>query len=135
MYGSYIDHVANKHIFFSRYIYCGKIDLTKLEGPELLKLLISVDVLNLQSLISQIEEYLIKNKFEFLQKNPTEILELIYQHESFTKLWNFCLEKIRETPKSLFDSDKFISIKAPLLELLLKQVNLYLEQTVIWDNL
>jgi len=109
--------------------------LTKLEGPELLNLLISVDVLSLQSLISQIEEYLIKNQFEFLQKNPTEILELIHQHESFTKLWNFYLEKIREDPKSLFDSDKFISIKASLLELLLQQEDLHLEEIVIWDNL
>ncbi|RIA94184.1 hypothetical protein C1645_818473 [Glomus cerebriforme] len=33
-------------------------------------------------------------QYEHLQKNPTEILEAIYQHETYTELWKFCLEKI-----------------------------------------
>src|SRR6266542_4085436 len=107
----------------------------KLEGPELLKLSIAADKLSLQSLIPRIEEYLIKNQHEFLQKNPMGILEIIYQHESFTKLWNFHLEQICENPKMLFNSDEFISIKAPLLELLLKRDDLSLEEIEIWDNL
>jgi len=109
--------------------------LTKLKGPELLKLSIAADKLSLQSLISRIEEYLIKNQHEFLQKNPMGILEIIYQHESFTKLWNFYLEQICENPEMLFNSDKLISIKAPLLELLLKRDDLSLKEIEIWDNL
>ncbi|POG76879.1 BTB/POZ protein, partial [Rhizophagus irregularis DAOM 181602=DAOM 197198] len=42
-----------------RFIYCGKIDLTRLQGPEVLKLLIVVDELNIQSLISCIQNHLI----------------------------------------------------------------------------
>src|SRR6266511_936452 len=75
-----------------RYIYCGKIDLTKLKGPDILKLLLVVDELNIQTLITCIQEHLIKNKYEFLQQNPIGILETVYQHEKFTGLWNFCLE-------------------------------------------
>src|SRR6266498_2815573 len=39
-----------------RYIYCGKIDLTKLQGPDILKLLSIVDELNVQPLIPCIQE-------------------------------------------------------------------------------
>ncbi|CAB4387779.1 unnamed protein product [Rhizophagus irregularis] len=63
-----------------RYIYCGKIDLIKLQDPEVLKLLIVVDKLNIQSLISCIQKYLIKNKDKLLQQNPIEILETVYQY-------------------------------------------------------
>ncbi|PKK73523.1 hypothetical protein RhiirC2_775944, partial [Rhizophagus irregularis] len=43
--------------------------------PEVLKLLIAVDELNIQQLITYIQEYLIKHQTEFLHQNPTGILE------------------------------------------------------------
>src|ERR1044071_1529729 len=72
-------------------------------GPDVLKLLIAVDELNIQQLISHIQEFLINHKTEFLHQNPTGILEAVYQHETFTELWNFCLEKVCEEPKILFN--------------------------------
>src|SRR5204863_98218 len=65
----------------------------------------------------------------------TGILETVYQHETFTDLWDFCLEKICKDPKILFNSDKFINLKAPLLELLLKRDDLYLNEIEIWESL
>ncbi|RGB33200.1 hypothetical protein C1646_761978 [Rhizophagus diaphanus] len=118
-----------------RFIYCGKIDFIKLQCPEILKLLAIVDELGIQSLISCIQEYLIKHHDEFLQQNPIEILETVYQHESFEQLWNHCLEKICEDPRILFNSEKFINLKSSLLELLLKRDDLYLEEIIIWDGL
>ena len=61
-----------------------------------------------------------------------EIIEATYQNESFKNLQNFCLEEICKEPKILFNSDKFISLKAPILELLLKQDDMRLEEIVIW---
>ncbi|GBC07375.1 hypothetical protein RclHR1_07410011 [Rhizophagus clarus] len=118
-----------------RFIYCGKVDLTKLQGPEILKLLVAVDELKIQTLIVCIQEHLIKNHVEFLQKNPVEILETVYQRETFTELWNYYLEKICDKPDVLFKSDKFINLKAPLLELLLKRDDLSLYEIDIWDSL
>src|SRR5947208_6921678 len=118
-----------------RFIYCGNIELKNLQGPDVLKLLIAVDELNIQQLISCIQEFLIEHKAEFLRQNPTDILETVYQHETFTDLWNFCLEKVCEEPKILFDSDKFIDLKAPLLELLLKKDDLNMDEIEIWENL
>src|ERR1044071_9185590 len=118
-----------------RFIYCGSIDLKNLQGPDVLKLLIAVDELNIQPLISHIQEYLIEHQAEFLHQNPTGILETVYQHETFTDLWNFCLEVICEEPKMLFNSDQFINLKAPLLELLLKRDDLNVDEIEIWESL
>src|ERR1051325_1788715 len=130
----------SKNFFFNsilhiRFIYCGNIELKNLQGSDVLKLLIAVDELNIQQLISYIQEFLIENKAEFLQQNPTGILETVYQHETFTDLCNFCLEKICEEPKVLFNSDKFINLKAPLLELLLKRDDLDMDEIEIWESL
>src|SRR6266536_1112300 len=118
-----------------RFIYCGNIELKNLQGPDVLKLLIAVDELNIHSLISYIQEFLIEHQTKFLHQNPTEILETVYQHETFMDLWNFCLEKVCEEPKIIFDSDKFLNLKAPLLELLLKRDDLNANEIEIWENL
>jgi hypothetical protein len=95
----------------------------------------AVDELNIQSLIPHIEEYLINHQYEFLQQDPTGIIEIIYQNEFFKNLLNFCLDKICKEPKILFNSEKFTSLKAPVLELLLKRDDLCLKEIEIWDNL
>jgi hypothetical protein len=109
--------------------------LKNLQGPDVLELLIAVDEFNIQQLISYIQEYLIEHQIEFLHQNPIGILETVYQHEAFTDLWNICLEKICEEPKILFNSDKFINLKAPLLELLLKRDDLNMDEIEVWESL
>jgi hypothetical protein len=109
--------------------------LKNLQGPDVLELLIAVDELNIQPLISHIQEYLIEHQTEFLCQDPTGILEIAYQHEAFKDLWNFCLEKICEEPKILFNSDKFTDLKAPLLEALLKRDDLNMYEIEIWESL
>ena len=78
--------------------------MTQLKGPELLDLLTAVDELNIQTLISCIQEYLVNHKYEFLQQNPIEILETVYQvnqHDTFKDLWDFFLETICDRPEIL----------------------------------
>src|SRR4051794_11033943 len=100
----------------------------------MLKLLIAVDELGIQMLIPCIQKSLIKHQHEYLRENSVEILKTVYQHESFTDLWNFYLEKICEEPEILFNSDKFINLNAPLLELLLKRDDLILDEIFIWNS-
>ncbi|GBC02012.1 hypothetical protein RclHR1_04410005 [Rhizophagus clarus] len=118
-----------------RFIYCGKVDLTKLQGQELLKLLIAVDELDIQPLISCIQEYFTENISNFLYQNPIEILEIFYQHQQFTDLWNLCLDKICEEPEKLINSNKFIDLEAPILEILLKRDDFALDEIIIWESL
>jgi hypothetical protein len=109
--------------------------LEKLQESDILRLLIIVDELNIPTLINHIQEYLIKHQDEFLQKNPVGVLGTVYQKEKFTDILNLSLKKICEEPEILFSSYKFISLKPPLLELLLKRDDLTLDEIVIWDNL
>jgi hypothetical protein len=109
--------------------------LEKLQGPEVLNLLIAVDELNIQTLIQYIQEYLINYQYEFLHQDCVEILETIYQYVTFSTLWNYCLDIICEKPSVLFESDKFNNFKEPLLELLLKRNDFISDEIVIWDNL
>jgi hypothetical protein len=95
----------------------------------------AIDELDFYTLIPCVQEYLIKHQDSFLQENPIEILETVYQHESFTSLWNYCFEKICENPKILFDSNNFTSIKAPLLKLFLGLDYLDLDEIFIWNSL
>ncbi|GBC03093.1 hypothetical protein RclHR1_00050001 [Rhizophagus clarus] len=118
-----------------RFIYCGKIDLEKLQGSDILNLLTAVNELKIQRLLICIQEYLIKHQHEFLQQNPLKILETSYQNKAFTNLLNYCLENICTKPDNLFKSGKFVNLKAPLLELLLKRDDLSLEEIDIWNNL
>ncbi|GBB91868.1 hypothetical protein RclHR1_01930010 [Rhizophagus clarus] len=121
-----------------RFIYCGKIELKNLPGLDVLHLLMAADELNIQPLISYIQEFLIENGTEILLENPINILEIIYpfyQFEIFKDLWNNYLEIICEDPKVLFDSDKFINLEASLLELLLKRDDFYIKEIEIWENL
>ncbi|RIA83342.1 hypothetical protein C1645_743125 [Glomus cerebriforme] len=125
------------HLFniILRFIYCGNIELKNLQNLDVLNLLIAVDELNIQQLVTHIQEFLINNKTEFLHQNSTSILETIYQHEIFIDLWNFYLEKICEEPKVLFYSDNFLNLKASLLELLLKRDDLNMDEIEIWECL
>ncbi len=112
--------------------------MTKLQGPELLNLLMAVDELSIQTLIPCIQEYLIGQKYEYLQQNAIEILETvynIYQHDTFKGLLDVFLGIICEKPETLFNPDKLIRLKAPLLELLLKRDDLLLDEIEIWNNL
>jgi hypothetical protein len=109
--------------------------LKNLQIPNVLKLLIAVDELNINPLISHIQEFLIEHQIEFLNQGQIEVLNTIHQYESFTDLCNFYLEKICEKPKILFGSDKFINVKASFLELLLKRDDLNMDEIEVWENL
>ncbi|EXX64020.1 hypothetical protein GLOIN_2v1885334 [Rhizophagus irregularis DAOM 181602=DAOM 197198] len=113
-----------------RFIYCGKVDITNFKGPELLKLLIAVDELNIQTLVTCVQKHLINDK-KLLQENFMEILQIVYHNELFMELFNYCLEEI----DTIFNSDKIFNLEAPLLEFLLKQDNLNLDEIEIWDGL
>ncbi|CAB4387540.1 unnamed protein product [Rhizophagus irregularis] len=96
-------------------IYAGdneNVYLLKLQGLDIIKLSPAVDEFKIQRLIIYIREYLIKHQHEFLQNNSVEILETVYQRETFTDLWNYYIEKICDKPDVLFKSDKFINLNA-----------------------
>src|SRR5205823_14490392 len=117
-------------------MYCGSVDLTKLQSCEILNLLLPSNELELQPLITYIQEILIKNHCDFIIKDVIEIIELTYQKKSLDKLWDFCLQQICNNPDHLFKSTKFLSFNPSILEIILKRDDFYINNEItIWENL
>ncbi|PKK68165.1 hypothetical protein RhiirC2_782621 [Rhizophagus irregularis] len=95
-----------------RFIYCGKVAITNFKGPELLKLLIAVNGINIQTLVTCVQKHLINDK-KFLQENFMEILQIVYHNELFMELLKY----------------------SPLLEFLLNRDDLNLNEIEIWNGL
>ncbi|GET65593.1 hypothetical protein GLOIN_2v1882102 [Rhizophagus irregularis DAOM 181602=DAOM 197198] len=93
---------AFSNILRIRSQYFRTVYLLKLQGLDILKLLSAVDEFKIQRLIICIQEYLTKHQHECLQNNPVEILETVYQRETFTDLWNYYVEKICDKPDWCF---------------------------------
>ncbi|GBC03096.1 hypothetical protein RclHR1_00050004 [Rhizophagus clarus] len=120
---------------FLRFIYCGKVDLTKLSEPDIMDLLIIVSEFQIQILIRFIQEYLIKNHGEFIRQNRVRILDYFNQDESIIDLWNYCFDSICDEAEVFFKSDKLFDVKEDLLELLLNRNDLSTNEIIIWENL
>ncbi|GBC06586.1 hypothetical protein RclHR1_06940003 [Rhizophagus clarus] len=118
-----------------KYIYTGKIDIANKTGNDLLNFIFATDELMLNKLTKQIEEFIIKNRQQYLQNDPVEILQIIHYCKSLAGLKEFCLDEICFKPNILFNSDKFTILSATLLEIILKRDDLNLEEIKIWEYL
>ena len=63
-------------------MYCGSVNLTKLQSYEILNLLLPSDEFELQPLVTHIQETLINNHYDFIIKNIFDIIELTYQKKT-----------------------------------------------------
>jgi hypothetical protein len=100
----------------------------------ILQSLVAADELGLDKLIEHIQEYLVKNE-EYLHKDPVGTLQIIYQHEPFASLKDYCLEIISEEPKILFSSQKFSSLEKPIITMVLQRDDLNMEEIDIWESI
>ena len=116
-------------------MYCGNVDLIKLQSHEILNLLLPSVELELQPLVTYIQETLIEDHCIFIIENIFEIVELTYQKNSFDKLWDFCLQQICYNPDHLFKSTKFLTFNPSILEMILKRDDFCVNEITIWENL
>src|SRR6266496_4781210 len=108
-------------------MYCGSVDLTKLQSRELLNLLLPSDEFELQPLITYIQETLIKNHEDFIINNICEIVELTYQKRFINKLWDFCIQEICCDPDNLFEST---TLNPSILEIILKRDDFNIDKEI-----
>ncbi|EXX77212.1 BTB/POZ domain-containing protein [Rhizophagus irregularis DAOM 181602=DAOM 197198] len=118
-----------------KYLYTGHININNKTGTELLDIMIVSDELKLKQLTKITEDFIVENYQQFLQNDPVGILQIVYYNKSLVNLQEFCLETICSDPKILFNSDKFINLPAPLLEVILKRDDLNLAEIEVWENL
>ncbi|GBC21691.2 BTB/POZ domain-containing protein [Rhizophagus irregularis DAOM 181602=DAOM 197198] len=118
-----------------KYLYTDQMNIANKTGTELLDLMIISDKLMLKKLVKLIEEYIIEHQQRFLQNDPVRILRIISYCKALVNLQELCLNKICSEPGILFNSDKFIQLSAPLLEIILQRDDLNLNEIEIWENL
>jgi len=99
----------------------------------ILKCLIAADELGLDKLIERVQEYLIQEDFTY--QDPVTTLKIIYQHETFKSLRDYCLDIISEEPKILFSSQKFPLMEKEVITMVLQRDDLNMEEIDIWDSL
>ena len=115
-------------------MYTGIIDYNRHDINVILQCLVAADELGLDKLVGHIQEYLTENE-EILRKDPVTTLEITYQHESFKRLKDHCLEIISEDPGILFSSQKFPLLEKPIITMILQRDDLNMDEIDIWDSL
>ncbi|GBC02016.1 hypothetical protein RclHR1_04410009 [Rhizophagus clarus] len=117
-----------------KFIYCGSIKLTDLQGPEILKIIMGAEEFTVRPLINYVKKFLNENKLQLLVSQPIEIFKIIHKNSLFTKLWDEYLEIICEKPEIIFSSKKFSSIDESLLKDLLKCKAYKMDESKIWES-
>jgi hypothetical protein len=105
------------------------------DGSTILDLLIASDELLINELLVHIQDHLINVKTEWLKKNFSTVLHVVFERETCKDLQNYCMDKICWDPKIIFDSKEFLNFEDYILVALLKQENLQIEEIELWDYL
>jgi len=128
-------YTSNYFVVYSRYIYTGAIDLDGQDGPSILKILVAAEELDLNRLVNYIQNFLIEEKTQWLQEDPVQILDLVFQHPACKSLRDYCLQAICQRPELIFNSENFLSIDEPMLILLLTRDDLAMDEIDVYEHL
>ncbi|GBB98681.1 hypothetical protein RclHR1_00330008 [Rhizophagus clarus] len=115
-----------------RYIYTGEVNLTNTSDINILELLVASDELLLEELLEHVQDYLIENQTNWIQKNFIFVLHAVIKLASCKKLQDYCFESICADPQPFFTSNL---LHKDILYGLLKRNDLQIEEIVVWDSL
>jgi len=118
----------------SRYIYCGSVNLADYGIPTILDFLVAADELVLEELIDYLQTYLIEQHSDNLKENFASLHQIVFEHDSFTKLHDFCAKFTVAQPEAIFKSKDFHSLKESLLLSILKRDDLAMEEVEIFEH-
>ncbi|GBB83805.1 hypothetical protein RclHR1_10470010 [Rhizophagus clarus] len=114
-----------------KYINSGELVLTNHTGKQLFDLLIASDELLLEELFTYVQDYLIKEKVDWIRKN----FDLIFKLINCKKLQCYCFEIICESSHPFLISKTFSLIDVNILSDILKRDDLQVKEINLWDYL
>ncbi|CAG8634367.1 7272_t:CDS:2 [Cetraspora pellucida] len=118
-----------------KFLYCGVVDLKVIEGVTVLELLVATDELGIQKFMDHLQEFLIKNCYDFLQQDSVKMLHIVTRHEAFGELRKVSFDTICKNPDLLFSSNKFFSLEEDVLKLVLKCDDLDMNESIVWERI
>src|SRR2546421_13120732 len=118
----------------SRYIYSGSVNLADYEVSTILDFLVAADELVLETLIDYLQTYLIEKHSSDLQENFASLHQIVFEHDTFKKLHDFCATFAASQPEDIFKSNDFHSLKETLLLSILKRDDLAMDEVEIFEH-
>src|SRR6185369_15421821 len=88
----------------------------------------------LEALIDYLQTYLIEQHSDELKENFASLYQIISEHDSFTKLHDFCATFAAGQPEAIFKSNDFHSLKESLLLSILKRDDLAMDEVEIFQH-
>ncbi|RHZ74168.1 hypothetical protein Glove_227g146 [Diversispora epigaea] len=117
-----------------KYIYTGVVNVNPNDSEvNVLHLLVAADELMLVNYVYKIQDYLLENEIDWLQKNIIHILNITFRQDSCSKIREYCLHETCVEPNLVFGSKDFNSLDEEVFIHLLKRGDLWLEEIEIWD--
>ncbi|RIB27283.1 BTB/POZ protein [Gigaspora rosea] len=117
-----------------KYIYGGIVSLENFEISTIFDLLIVANEFNLTELTKLLQSHLIDNHASWLRLNFYRIYQISFLNENFEYLQKFCNNILVKHPRIIFNSDDFINLHENALIELLKNDDLQMEESEIWDK-
>ncbi|EXX56543.1 hypothetical protein RirG_215220 [Rhizophagus irregularis DAOM 197198w] len=115
------------------YIYGGIIPLNEQEPSEILKILSAADALHLKELADDLQEYLIEDKCEWMERHFELTHRTSFQSNSLSRLQKFCTDLMAKSPKKVFKSFDFTSLPEKSLVQLIRRDDLQMKEVEIWE--
>ncbi|RIB16822.1 hypothetical protein C2G38_2188905 [Gigaspora rosea] len=130
-----LPHISDK-IFniILKYIYGGTISLESIDASGILDLLIAFNEFNISESVEYLQSCLIDDNASWLRLNFSHVYQISFLNENFKTLQQFCNKIVEKHPNLIFDSDDFTTLQENALISLLKNDDLQLEESKIWDK-
>src|SRR6185369_2776851 len=122
-------------LLFKRYFYNGTVKIDNLSPNEILELLEACDELNIIELIEDLQNYLIIEKKEWINRNLVYIYKISSHHQLFNLLHSYCNKLISENPTLFLKSNDLTTIEKSMFMTMLERDDLELKEIDIWDCL
>ncbi|RIB27896.1 hypothetical protein C2G38_1662930 [Gigaspora rosea] len=85
-------------------------------------------------LVDHFQNILIDNNASWLRLNFSHVCQISFQNKNFVDLQKFCNDIIAKYPKMIFDSDNLNTLQENALISLLKNDDLQMDESEIWDK-
>jgi hypothetical protein len=101
---------------------------------EILKVLAAADELCLQELINYLQDYLIKNKSEWIEQNFELTHRISFQSDNLFEIQQFCTKLMAKSPEKIFNSFDFTSLPEKSLIKLIERDDLQMKEIEVWEH-
>src|SRR6266540_451381 len=117
-----------------RYIYTGQIDWEQVDKDPL-AMIMAADEFLLDELLDLVQDHLISKRTEWLTENNAHVLNVAVDRDTCSKLRDHALGIVSADAHTLFKSESFVHLQAPILKALIQRDDLPIKEFELWQGL